>query len=128
MTDLTLVTALGAAVAALAGAVAVLWKDTRDRHSALESRTESHLAVATKQMEVLALMGERIAEVEKSLNRLAIERGAQITDLSRKIDANHESDQLQHSGQMRVLSAIEARLMPPMTDPIRRRPETGGSD
>lgn len=111
---------MAAAVAALAGAVAVLWKDARDRHTALERRTESHLAVATKQTEVLALLDVRVSDVGQRLERIGSERTAQIDDLSRKVEAYHETDSVQHAGQMRSLAAIEA-LLRPAVEPIRTR-------
>lgn len=109
--DLTLTAALAMAVTALAGAVGVLWKNSVDQHKALERRTESHLAVATEQMKVLAVMEVRLGGFLATLERIGGEHSDQLIDLGKKIDARNESDVLGHAAQMKVLATIEAIVM-----------------
>ena len=109
--ELTLTAALALAVATLAGAVGVLWKNSVDQYKALEKRTESHLAVATEQMKVLAVMEVRLGGFLTTLERIGGEHSDKLDALMGKVDNRNEAEILSHAGQMKVLATIEAVVL-----------------
>lgn len=120
-TDLTLTAALAMAVSALAAAVAVLWKNSVDQHKALERRTESHLAVATEQMKVLAGMEIRLGTFLAAMERIGSEHSDKLDVLIGKVDGRNTEEILSHAGQMKVLATIEAIILQRPFAPIAER-------
>lgn len=116
--DLTLTAALAMAVTALAAAVGVLWKNSVDQYKALEKRTESHLAVATEQMKVLAGMEIRLGTFLSAMERIGGEHSDKLDVLMGKIDNRNSEEILSHAGQMKVLATIEAVIMQRRVSPI----------